>query len=114
MMLRHVREELRLTMQATKFPWNKSRTDISVASTTEEPLPEPVADVIIQCWDSYDWLTSSDALSDWYNARILKTGYSVSRELVHTTLTSRGRDAHMGLGDHLQGAFYRRDDIFAR
>lgn len=56
-----------------------------------------------------DWRSSSDALCSWYNARILKTGYSVSRELVYHILKMYGREAYMDLGDHLQGAFYRKE-----
>lgn len=58
-------------------------------------------------WEEHDWEQSSDALADWMNARWLKCGYQVSREVVCFHLRAAGKDARMGLGDSLDGAFRR-------
>jgi len=62
---------------------------------------------VLQSYDNRDWGGSSDALTDWLNARWAKSGYKVSKETVYFTLKLHGRDAKMGLGDHLKGAFVR-------
>lgn len=109
MQFRSAMTELKSKMQAINPPWKKATAITPDPPAVWGTLPDPVAKVILQCWDTFDWRSSSDALSDWYNARILKTGYSVSRETIDSMLRSNGRDAHMGLGDHLEGAFYRRE-----
>lgn len=87
----------------------KPKYTLSTASDAHGPLPQPVAEEILHCWDSYDWQKSSDALTDWMNARWEKTGYNVSRKVVCFTLRMRGRDALMGLGDHLCGNLVREE-----
>lgn len=77
------------------------------ASIKNEPLPSPLVRIVLQCWDEHDWHRSSDALTDWLNARWSKTGFEVSNETVCFYLRSTGRDGVRGLGDHLGGAFYR-------
>jgi hypothetical protein len=84
-----------------------ARYETSTASTAHSALPPPIETLILQSWDSYDWQKSSDALADWINGRWGKTGYSVSKEVVCFTLRVNGRDARLGLGDHLCGAFFR-------
>lgn len=79
----------------------------SAASEAHEPLPSPVTSIIIDCWDSYEWQNSFDALTNWINTRWKKTDFQVSKEVVCFTLRANGRDARMGLGDHLHGALYR-------
>ena len=79
----------------------------SPASNFHEPLPSAIVSVVLHSYDSHDWQQSSDALTDWLNARWKKSGYQVSRQTVHFTLRLHGRDAKMGLGDHLGGAFCR-------
>jgi hypothetical protein len=81
--------------------WRKTTHTYSAASTTYSPLPSPVTEVVLDCWDRYDWRSSSDALTAWINARWKKTGFEISREVVCFTLRMHGRDAKMGLGDHL-------------
>lgn len=78
----------------------------SAASESHQPLPYPVVEVLLACWDQREWRSSSDALTDWINAR-WKAGFTVTREVVCFTLRAHGRDARMGLGDHLHGAFCR-------
>lgn len=80
---------------------------LSAASAAHQPLPQPLVDIILACYDNNDFRGSSDALTAWLNARWQKTGISVSKEVVCFTLRLNGRDARMGLGDHLEGAFYR-------
>lgn len=80
----------------------------SAASAAHEPLPEAIVQIILQSYDEFEWAGSSDALASWLNARWKKSGYSVSNAVVCYTLRSNGRDAKMGLGDHLGGAFFRR------
>ncbi|KAM0721732.1 hypothetical protein Q7P37_002657 [Cladosporium fusiforme] len=117
MKFQNVRTHLRSKMQAITLPWNKSTeksdtatsSDILASSHTFESIPVPIANVLLESWDMFDWKYSSDALCNWYNSRILKTGYSVSREMVYHTLKMYGREAHMDLGDHLQGAFFRKE-----
>lgn len=78
------------------------------ASSTSEPLPSPIAKVVLDAWDAYDWNHSSDAIADWLNGRWAKSGFEVSKETICFTLRSQGRDARMGLVDRLDGAFYRK------
>jgi hypothetical protein len=85
----------------------KATYETSSASKAHPALPQPIETLILQSWDSYDWQKSSDALADWINGRWGKTGYSVSKEVVCFTLRMNGRDARLGLGDHLCGAFFR-------
>ena len=79
----------------------------SAVSVGHEPLPSPVVSVLLDSWDKHDFGSSSDAMTNWLNARWKKSGYQVSKEVVCSTLRSHGRDARMGLGDHLDGAFFR-------
>lgn len=81
----------------------------SPASAASQPLPSPMVRVILDSYDAHaeTWAGSSDALTDWLNARWQKSGYSVSKETVCFTLRVNGRDAKMGMGDQLRGAFYR-------
>lgn len=72
-----------------------------------EPLPIDVVTILLNEWDNRDFGRSSDAVTDWLNARWAKTGVQVSRETICFTLRLHGRDAVMGLGDHLDGAFTR-------
>jgi hypothetical protein len=81
--------------------------ETSSASKAHPALPQPIETLVLQSWDSYDWHKSSDALADWINGRWGKTGYSVSKEVVCFTLRMNGRDARLGLGDHLCGSFFR-------
>jgi hypothetical protein len=92
--------------KATKTT-KKAKYQASSASKAHQALPQPVETLILQSWDSYDWQKSSDALADWINGRWGKTGYSVSKEVVCFTLRMNWRDARLGLGDHLCGAFFR-------
>ena len=78
---------------------SKTTYTTSAASAAHEPLPLPVVSIIIE--------QSSDALTNWLNERWKKTDFQVSREVVCFTLRTHGRDARMGLGDHLGGALYR-------
>lgn len=76
----------------------------------DQPAPDhAIVAIILQEWDRYDWRGSSDALADWLNGRWKKTGYRVQRHEVCFLLRVNGRQAGMGLGDWLKGAFYRRD-----
>ena len=88
-------------------PWKKPTYTPSTVSEAHEPLPSPVTSIIIDCWDTYDWQNSSDALTNWINTRWKKTDFQVSKEVVCFTLRANGRDARMGLGDHLHGDLYR-------
>ena len=83
----------------------------SAASTDNEPLSLPMVKVLLDSWDAHDWENSSDALTDWLNARWHKSGYQVSNEVVCFTLRSQGRDARIGLGDRLNGALYREAEM---
>ncbi|GME61635.1 Amidase [Neofusicoccum parvum] len=76
----------------------------------EEMLPPdgPVIRVILKEWDTRDFRQSSDALTNWLNARWRKSGYSLSMETVYEILKTNGRRAFRGLGDEAQGAFARR------
>ncbi|KAH7061087.1 amidase signature domain-containing protein [Macrophomina phaseolina] len=76
----------------------------------EEMLPPdgPVIKVILKEWDTRDFRQSSDALTNWLNARWRKSGYSLSMETVYEILKTNGRKAFRGLGDEAQGAFARR------
>lgn len=79
----------------------------SETSLANEPLPSPMVNVLLEAWDSHEWNHSSSAITNWLNARWAKTGYQVSEETVYFTLRASGRDARMGLGDSLEGAFCR-------
>lgn len=94
-------------MLAIDCSWKRSTYTTSAASSTHEPLSAPITVVILDSWDRHDWNRSSDALADWMNARWKKTGLEISREVVCFTLRMHGRDAQMGLGDHLGGGFVR-------
>jgi len=85
----------------------KGTYETSGASTSHTALPQPIEALIIQSWDSHDWQKSSESLMDWINGRWGKTGYSVTKEVVCFTLRLNGRDARLGLQDHLCGAFFR-------
>ncbi|KAK5173565.1 uncharacterized protein LTR77_002246 [Saxophila tyrrhenica] len=103
---------LRLKLSRTLFLRTSPRTSPPISpasprSTAFEPLPLPVVKVVLDAFDAHDWSHSSDALTDWLNARWAKSGYVVSREVVCWTLRSEGRDARMGLGDGLEGDFVR-------
>ena len=39
------------------------------SSTPHTPLPSPIVAVVLESYDAYDWQGSSDALTDWLNAR---------------------------------------------
>lgn len=80
----------------------------STTSDSHEPLPSPLVAVVVNAWDSHDWKNSSDAFTDWLNARWAKSGYQVSNETICFTLRSKGRDARIGLGDPTDGAFCRK------
>ncbi|THW37655.1 hypothetical protein D6D22_07084, partial [Aureobasidium pullulans] len=58
---------------------SKSSSASSVASSsTTAPLtcpPSPITAQILESWYEYDWRNSSDALTDWLNARWKKSGY---------------------------------------
>ncbi|KAK4546224.1 hypothetical protein LTR36_002361 [Oleoguttula mirabilis] len=79
----------------------------STTSATNQPLPSPMVKVLLDSYDSHEFQQSSDALTDWLNARWKKSGYQVSKETVCFTLRANGRDARMGGGDELSGAFLR-------
>lgn len=79
----------------------------STASAAYAPLPSPVKSVVLASWEAHAWNSSSDALADWLNARWSKSGYHVSREVICFHLRAAGKNAHMGIGDALDGAFYR-------
>ena len=98
-------------MRAFHLPYLKG-TEASSAPrpAPHEPLPSPVAKVILEAWDAYDWGNSSNAITEWFNGRWKKSGFQVSKETICFTLRSQGRDARMGLGDRLDGAFYREMD----
>jgi hypothetical protein len=83
----------------------------STASETNTPLSDPITEVVLDCWDRYDWQNSSDTLTDWINARWKKTGCEISKEVVCFTLRINGRSAQMGLGDHLGGDFFRGEQL---
>nr|OQO27585.1 hypothetical protein B0A51_05215 [Rachicladosporium sp. CCFEE 5018] len=76
-------------------------------STPYEPLPSPVAAVVLESYDRYDSGVSAEALTSWLNARWAKTGYSVSAQAVCFTLRLNGRMARLGLEDALEGAMAR-------
>ncbi|KAH9825370.1 amidase signature enzyme [Teratosphaeria destructans] len=78
-------------------------------SPSSDPLPSPMVRVVLSSYDSYasSWNGSSDALTDWLNARWEKTGFRVSREVVCFTLRTHGRRAEMGMGDLWGGVMWR-------
>lgn len=98
-------------MLAIDCSWKKTTYTTSAASETHMLLPSPVMNVVLDCWDRYDWRNSSDALTDWINARWAKTGYKTSKEVVCFALRIYGRDARMGLGDRLGGDFFRGEQL---
>lgn len=94
------------------MPFLRTRTPSPIStspthSTPYAPLPTPIANVLLNAWDSHSFGKSSDALADWLNARWKKSGYQVSRETVCFTLRVNGRDGRMGVEDCGEGAFYR-------
>jgi hypothetical protein len=98
-------------MLAIDCTWKKNTYTTSAASGTHTPLSEPITEVVLDCWDRYDWQNSSDALTDWINARWKKTGCELSKEVVCFTLRINGRNAQMGLGDHLGGNLFRGEQL---
>ncbi|CAC9887309.1 unnamed protein product [Aureobasidium pullulans] len=66
---------------------SKSSSASSVASSsTTAPLtcpPSPITAQILESWYEYDWRNSSDALTDWLNARWKKSGYVVDKRVVY-------------------------------
>lgn len=99
----------RLTTNLPFLPHNRETSTPSPSSpkTPFTPLPPPIAAIVLQAWDAYDWDHSSDALAAWLNARWAKSGYSVRSEVVCFTLRVEGRDARVDLGDENGGAFVR-------
>ena len=81
------------------------------ASAPYSPLSSPIARVVLESWDSHDWNSSSDALTDWLNARWAKSGYQVSKEVICFTLRANGRDGKMGRGDRDDGVFVREASL---
>jgi hypothetical protein len=79
----------------------------SAASALHAPLDQPMVDVVLSAYDSYDFGGSADAITAWLNGRWKKTGFSVSTDVVCFTLRMHGRDARMGLPDPHHGDFYR-------
>lgn len=77
------------------------------ASTGHDVPPSPVVAIVLASFDRLDFGKSSDALTDWLNARWAKSQYQISPEVVTFILRSNGRDATRGFGDHLDGAFCR-------
>ena len=100
---------LRLKIPFLKSSSQESSTTYAPSTTSDshEPLPSPVVAVVVNAWEAHDWNHSSDALTQWLNARWAKSGYQVSSETVCFTLRSKGKDARMGLGDGADGAFCR-------
>lgn len=90
-----------------KLKHEDSTNDSPKGSRAHEPLPSPIVGVVLEAWDAHDWNNSSDAMTDWLNARWAKSGYSVKKEVVCYTLRLQGRDARMNLGDPIDGAFRR-------
>jgi hypothetical protein len=77
-----------------------------------QPLPDgPIINVVLREWDTHDFDYSSDALSDWLNARWRKTGYEVSREIVWCILKINGRLAFERTGDW-DGIYMRKRGMF--
>ncbi|KAF2834385.1 amidase signature enzyme [Patellaria atrata CBS 101060] len=71
-------------------------------------LPDaPIVNLILREWDSREWSLSSDALTEWLNARWRKSGYSVSQETVYQLLKRHDRIAFRGIVDESEGAFTR-------
>ncbi|KAM0701202.1 hypothetical protein Q7P35_011563 [Cladosporium inversicolor] len=95
------------SMLVIECPWKKTQYSTSAVSAAHEPLSSPVIEVILDSWDRYEWQGSSDALTDWMNERWRKTGFRISKEVVCFTLRYHGREARMGLGDHLGETFAR-------
>ena len=52
---------------------NASSSNVSevgaVATPPNEPLPEPIVEVLLKEWDTYDWQHSADAITSWLNER---------------------------------------------
>lgn len=90
---------------------NVSSTSYTSSTTDKAELvcpPSPITAQILSSWYKYDWQNSSDALTDWLNARWKKSGYVVDRRVVHFLIKMEGvRDVNMELGDSLGGAFVR-------
>lgn len=84
----------------------------SASSVPDKPElvcpPSPITAIILSSWYKYDWANSSDALTDWLNARWKKSGYVVDRRVVHFLIKMDGvGDVSMELGDVMGGAFGR-------
>ncbi|KAK3070164.1 hypothetical protein LTR53_010927, partial [Teratosphaeriaceae sp. CCFEE 6253] len=79
----------------------------SAASLGHTALPSPLVRVVLQSFDAQAWDGSSDALTDWLNARWAKTGFKVSKETICFTLRANGRNAAMRVGDAMEGKFCR-------
>lgn len=78
------------------------------AACAPQPAPDSAMQaLLIAEWDAHDWCHSSDALTDWLNARWAKSGYVLCRQECCFLLRLSGRDARMGLGDERGGAFVR-------
>ncbi|THY74307.1 hypothetical protein D6C94_05022, partial [Aureobasidium pullulans] len=73
---------------------SKSSSTSSVASSsTTAPLtcpPSPITAQILESWYQYDWRNSSDALTDWLNARWKKSGYVVDKRVVYFLIKMEG------------------------
>lgn len=91
----------------TLKPSNQHTYTPSSASVTNTALPESVVEIVLAAWEEHEWNGSAAALADWLNARWAKTGYQVSEETLCFTLRLYGRDARIGVGDCLDGAFVR-------
>jgi amidase len=63
---------------------------------------------ILSSWNKYEWNNSSDALTNWLNARWKKSGYVVDKRTVHFLLKMEGvKEVEMGVGDERDGGFVR-------
>ncbi|KAK3116565.1 hypothetical protein LTR53_002933 [Teratosphaeriaceae sp. CCFEE 6253] len=74
----------------------------SAVSLVHTALPSPLVRVVLESFDAQAWDGSSDALTDWLNARWAKTGFKVSKETICFTLRANGRNAAMGVGDAME------------
>lgn len=84
-------------------------------STAFEPLPSPVVAIALESFNCKDFGHSAEALTAWLNARWREPGYKVSAAAVCFALRSQGRDARMGVPDHLDGVMVRpgREKLYA-
>jgi hypothetical protein len=91
------------------FPSHFSHTPKFPRVPVEFPQPPPdvpIINVVLRDWDPHEFACSSDAFSDWLNARWRKTGYAISREIVWCILKINGRLAFQGIGNW-DGRFVR-------